>query len=409
MSLSLPAVTDQLARRNVAVLVVAQAVLGAQMPMVFIMGGLAGQMLAENRCFATLPISLVVLGSVFTAPLISQFMQHHGRRFGFALGTLGGGLGALLCAVALYYHTFPLFLLGSFLTGIYMSSQAFYRFAAADTASESFRPKAISYVMAGGLFSAVFGPQLFKASVNAFATPFVGAYVAILLLNFVGVFIFSGLRIPVPEVTAQGHDDGRSRLQLLRTPRILVAIVCAMVAFSLMNLVMTSSPLAVVSSGFKPGMAADIVMSHVLAMFIPSFFTGHLIARFGAGKIIATGLVILSTAGLVALAGVELSNFIVAMMLLGLGWNFGYIGATTMLAASHTSQERGRLQGMNDMLVFGMVTVASLSSGGLMNCSGSSPVAGWHAVNYAMVPFLLLAGGALVWLVRSERRARRVM
>ena len=130
--------------------------------MIFIMGGLAGQMLASNKCFAALPISLIVLGSVFTAPVISQIMQRHGRRLGFSLGTLGGGLGALLCAVALYYRSFSLFLLGSLLTGVYMSAQAFYRFAAADTASEAFRPKAISYVMAGGLFSAVFGPQLFK-------------------------------------------------------------------------------------------------------------------------------------------------------------------------------------------------------------------------------------------------------
>ncbi len=390
-------------RRNVMVLVVAQAVLGAQLPMIFIMGGLAGQMLASNKCFATLPISLVVLGSVFTAPVISQIMQRHGRRFGFSLGALGGGLGALLCAVALYYRSFSLFLLGSLLTGVYMSAQAFYRFAAADTASEAFRPKAISYVMAGGLFSAVFGPQLFKASVDIFATPFVGAYVAAIILNLLGVFIFLGLKIPVPEVAQLGNNSGRSRPQLLRTPRILVAIVCAMVSYSLMNLVMTSVPLAMVESGFKSSMAADIVMSHVLAMFIPSFFTGHLITRFGSGKVIASGLLILSGAGLVALNGVELDNFFVTLVLLGVGWNFSFIGATAMLTAAHTPQEQGRLQGMNDMLVFGMVTLASLSSGGLMNCSGSSPVAGWQAVNYAMVPFLVLAGVALLWLSRSER------
>jgi len=408
MSPTTAAVSDRFAVRNVAVLVFAQAVLGAQMPMVFIMGGLAGQQLATNKCFATLPISLVVLGSMFTAPVISQIMQHRGRSFGFALGAVGGGLGALLCVIALCYRSFPLFLFGSLLTGVYMSAQAFYRFAAADTASEEFRPKAISYVMAGGLLSAVFGPQLFKASVNAFAIPFIGAYVVVIVLNLLGVFIFLGLKIPVPGVTQSGDNSGRSRLQLLRTPRILVAMICAMVSFSLMNLVMTSTPLAVVGCGFKPAIAADIVMSHVLAMFIPSFFTGHLIVRFGAEKIIAIGLVILGGAGLIALSGIELGNFFVALILLGLGWNFGYIGATALLTAAHTSQERGRLQGMNDMMVFAMVTLASLSSGGLMNCSGSSPAAGWQAVNYAMVPFLVLAGAALVWLARSERQATSV-
>jgi len=404
---SLPTVSEQLAHRNVAVLVVAQAVLGAQLPMLFIMGGLAGQVLASNKCFATLPISLIVLGSMLAAPMLSQVMQRRGRRFGFTLGSFGGGLGALLCAIALYYHIFTLFLAGSLLTGLYMSAQGFYRFAAADTASDGFRPRAISYVMAGGLFSAILGPQLFKASSDIFTTPYIGPYVAVIVLNLVGVFIFLGLKIPKPEVVLPGTGRGRSRRQLLRTPRILVAIICAMVTYSLMNLVMTSTPLAVVGSGFTPGMAADMVMSHVLAMSIPSFFTGFLITRFGSAKVIAAGLIILGGAGLVALSGIELGNFLLAMILLGLGWNFGFIGATAMLAAAHTTQERGRLQGMNDMLVFGMVTLASLSSGGLMNCSGSSPIAGWQAVNYAMILFLTLAGMAMAWLLLSTKRKHR--
>jgi MFS family permease len=166
---------------------------------------------------------------------------------------------------------------------------------------------------------------------------------------------------------------------------------------------MTSTPLAVVGCGFTKDNAADIVSGHVLAMFIPSFFTGHLIARFGAEKIVALGLAILAASGGVALAGVELSNFFVALILLGIGWNFGFIGATAMLASQHSPEERGRAQGLNDMVVFGFVTLASLASGGLMNCSGGSPVEGWAAVNYAMVPFLVLAGGALIWLTFNRR------
>ncbi len=171
-----------------------------------------------------------------------------------------------------------------------------------------------------------------------------------------------------------------------------------MVCYALMKLVMTSTPLAVVGCGFTKGDAADVVTAHVLAMFAPSFVTGHLIARFGARTIVAIGLAILAAAGLVALQGVTLENFFLALVLLGIGWNFGFIGATAMLAEAHTPEEAGRVQGMNDAIVFGCVTLASLASGGLMNCTGGDPVAGWSAVNLAMVPLLTLAGGALIWL-----------
>ena len=178
-----------------------------------------------------------------------------------------------------------------------------------------------------------------------------------------------------------------------------------MVAYALMNLVMTSTPLAVVGCGFEQDMAGNIVMAHVIAMFLPSFFTGHLIARFGTRAIVATGLAILAGAGVVALQGVELANFFIALMLLGLGWNFGFIGATTMLASAHSPEERGRIQGLNDMIVFGCVTVASLASGGLMNCSGGDAVEGWSAVNLAMIPFLALAGASLIWLMLRPKEA----
>ncbi|MFO7921339.1 MAG: MFS transporter, partial [Nioella sp.] len=198
---------------------------------------------------------------------------------------------------------------------------------------------------------------------------------------------------------------GRSRAALLRDPRIVVAIICAMVSYALMNLVMTSTPLAVVGCGFEQDTAADIVSAHVLAMFVPSFFTGHLIARFGSTNIVALGLFILAGAGGVALMGVDVEHFYIALILLGVGWNFGFIGATAMLQAAHAPEERGRVQGLNDMLVFGCVTVASLASGGLMNCSGGSVTAGWTAVNLAMIPFLALAGGALIWLALQPKDA----
>lgn len=390
---------DTIARRNVTVLVLAQALLGAQMPMIFTIGGLAGQSLASNACFATLPISLIVVGSMLSATPMSAIMQRWGRRTGFWLGTAGGAMGGLIGAIALYHASFALFLVGSLFTGIYMSAQGFYRFAAADTASDTFRPKAISYVMAGGLISAILGPQLVKATSDAFVIPFLGTYLAVIGVNALGSLLFLAIRIPKPAAPKPGDARGRSRWELITTPRIAVAVICAMVSYAMMNLVMTSTPLAVVGCGFSRNNAADIVTAHVLAMFAPSFFTGHLIARFGVERIMATGLVILAGAGVVALAGVQLEHFFVALILLGLGWNFGFIGATTMLAGSHSPAERGRMQGMNDLIVFGGVTLASLASGGLMNCSGGTAVEGWNAVNLAMAPALALAGGALLWLV----------
>ncbi len=395
---------DSVAKKNVAILVLAQAFLGAQMPMIFTIGGLAGQSLASNPCFATLPISLIVAGSMMAATPISAIMQRWGRRAGFFTGALFGALGGVVGAYGLYLGSFPVFLLGSLLTGVYMSAHGFYRFAAADTASEEFRPKAISYVMAGGLLSAIIGPQLVKATSQAFVVPFMGTYMAVIAVNILGAGLFLFLNIPKPPVPSQDAPKGRSRVELLKTPVIAVSVICAMVSYALMNLVMTSTPLAVVGCGFTEGNAADVVTAHVLAMYVPSFFTGHLIARFGVHKIVAAGLIILAGAGAVALNGVDLENFFVALVLLGIGWNFGFIGATTMLAGAHEPHERGRMQGLNDLLVFGGVTMASLASGGLMNCSGGSPVDGWSAVNMAMAPFLVLAGGALLWLALRPKQ-----
>lgn len=396
---------DSRAKRNVFILVMAQAILGAQMPMIFTIGGLAGQSLASNPCFATLPISLIVLGSMLAATPVSAIMQKYGRRAGFWLGAGCGAIGGAVGAYGLYLASFPIFLLGSFITGVYMSAQGFYRFAAADTASDAFRPKAISYVMAGGLASAIIGPQLVKVTSQAMVIPFLGTYLAVIAVNVLGSALFFFLDIPRPKPPAATDDRGRSRRELLATPIIAVSVICAMVSYALMNLVMTSTPLAVVGCGFEQNIAADVVSAHVLAMYVPSFFTGHLIARFGVRTIVALGLVILAAAGVVALQGVQLENFFIALVLLGVGWNFGFIGATTMLAASHGPHERGRMQGMNDLIVFGGVTVASLSSGGLMNCSGGDAMVGWASVNLAMAPFLMLAGGALIWLALRPKEA----
>lgn len=399
-----PAHDDSRAKRNVAVLVAAQAILGAQMPLIFTVGGLAGLMIAPSPALATIPISLIVFGSMTTAPWLSALMQRYGRRLGFVVGAMGGAAGAGVSAWGLWIDSFALFLIGSYLTGIYMSAQGFYRFAATDTASEAFRPKAISYVMAGGLLSALVGPQLVKLSVDATVIPFVGSYAFVVVINLVGAWLFAFLDVPKPAAPKPGDAKGRSRMELLRDPKIAVAVICGMVSNALMNLMMTSTPLAVVGCGFTTGNAADIVSAHVIAMYAPSFFTGHLIARFGAMRIVALGLALLAAAGVVALSGVELTQFFISLILLGVGWNFGFIGATAMLTQAHAPEERGRVQGMNDFLVFGCVTFASLSSG-LMMSFGDDVQTGWTAVNLAMLPFLILAGAALIWLALRPKDA----
>ena len=393
---------NQLAKRNVAVLICAQAILGSQMPMIFTVGGLAGQSLASNACFATLPISMIVLGSMLTASPLSNLMQKFGRKFGFFIGAIGGLTGGIIGAVGLATGSFAIFLMGSFLTGIYMSAQGFYRFAATDTATKSFRPKAISYVMAGGLASAIIGPQIVKVTAEAMVIPFLGTYIAVVILNFLGSFLFLLLKIPKLAKKNIYDPNKRSNKQLVSTPRIAVAMICAMVSYAMMNLVMTSTPLAVVGCGYSPSDAANVVSAHVIAMFLPSFFTGHLITRYGEELIIGIGLFFLALAGIVALSGVNLENFFLALVFIGLGWNFGFIGATTMLTNSHSEAERGRIQGMNDLFVFGGVTVASFSSGGLMNCTGGNHLTGWTSVNLAIFPMLLIAAATLVWLMKNK-------
>jgi MFS family permease len=389
---------DLRARRAVAILVWAQSVLGAQMPVHFILGGLTGALLAEDRSLATLPISMTVMGSMLAAPALSALMGRFGRRPGFVLGALAAAGGAALAAWAIVERDFALFCAASIVLGVYMAAQALYRFAAADVASPAFRPKAISWVMAGGLVSAVLGPEIvvrFKDLLEP--VPYAGGYLAMVALNLVGVVPMLFLDLPRPPRRPRGERAGRPWGQILADRRVPVAMLCAMISYSLMNLVMTSTPLAMVACGFVTDDAAQVVRVHVIAMYAPSFVTGTLIARFGAPRVIALGLTLLAACGAVAIAGITLPHFWLALGLLGLGWNFGFIGATALLASAHRPEERARVQGMNDFLVFGLVTVGSFSSGALMAALG------WAAVNLSMLPPLALAAAALGWLALGRR------
>lgn len=387
-------------KRNVAVLFFAQAVLGAQMPVHIILGGLAGALLADNKALATLPLSVIVLVSMFTAPVASLVMGRYGRRFGFLAGTVAGGIGGALSAYALVVGSFAVLVLGAAFSGVFQSFSGFFRFAAADTASEEFKPKAISWVMAGGLISALIGPEIVRFAGDYFApTPFAGAYAAVVGVNVLGAAGLALLRIPIPPRRTAGAAAGRPLGVIFRAPKVVVAVLCAMISFAVMNLVMTSTPLAMVAHGFSSGDAADVVRWHVFAMFAPSFFTGVLIARFGVERVIAAGLMLLGVCAAIALSGVEIHRFYLALILLGVGWNFSFVGATSLLATAHSVEERAKVQGFNDFLVFGLVSVASFSSGALLNSSG------WSAVQIAALPGIVVGLLALAWIgIRSRYR-----
>ena len=388
-------------KRNLAVLIFAQAVLGVQMPINIILGGLAGAYLADNPAFATLPISIIVLTSMFMAPVASLFMGRYGRRAGFLLGAFAGGAGGAIAVWALAIGSFGLLLLASVGTGTYLSFQGFFRFAAAETVAPERQPKAIAWVLAGGLVNALVGPEIVRLAGDALAPiPYAGAYAAIIGISLLGAAGIAFLRIPRPSSELR-RDSGRPLAVIFRDPTVIAAVLCAMVSYAVMNLVMTSTPLAMVAHGFQEGHAADVVRWHVFAMFAPSFFTGHVIARFGHVRVIGFGLALLAACSAVALTGTEIHNFYLALIALGFGWNFGFIGSTSLLATAHSAAERAKVQGLNDFLVFGLVAAASFASGALLNAYG------WSSVQLAGIPSLLLAAAALAWLRLVAAKPRR--
>ncbi|HEX6993670.1 MAG TPA: MFS transporter [Gammaproteobacteria bacterium] len=396
---ALVSLSDRRAKRNVAVLVFANAVPGSQLAVNIIVAGLAGALLADNKALATLPVSMVVLASMFTAPAASIFMGRFGRRSGFLVGTLAGGIGAALCARALHAGSFEMLVAGAVAIGVYQAFHGFYRFAAADTASDAFKPKAISWVFAGGLLSALIGPEIVRlTSAAPAATAYANAYLASIGLNVVGALGLLFLDIPRPAAAAGGRASGRPLSVIARQPVFVVAALCGMVGFSAMSLVMTSTPLAMVGHGFTSGHAADVVRWHILAMFAPAFFTGNVIARFGQLPVIAVGLGLIGVCGAIALLGVDLHHFYAALIALGIGWNFSFIGATSLLGSAHTPAEQAKVQGLNDFLVFALVAVGSFGSGALLDAFG------WRAVQYAMAPALAAAGASVIWLALASRR-----
>ncbi len=401
-------------RRNILALATAQAVLGSQMPMYIILGGLVGQSLAGNVCYATLPISLLIVGSMVSSPILSNLMQSTTRRLGLLVGNLAGLIGSMTSFLGIFLNSFELFLLGSFVSGAYMASQAFYRFTATDDCEDRFKARAISTVLSGGLIAAILGPSMVKISLNLNnSVPFLYSYLAIVILNCIGPFILSFVK-PIPSSKSTGKDMkdnnelyetnlNRPILTIFKSPVIFVSIICSMIAYGVMNLIMTSSPIAIVGCGFGPNQAANVVSAHALAMFAPSFITGKFIEKYGEKSIISTGMILFLLAVLIAKQGIDIWNFYISLILVGIGWNFGFIGSTSLLTKNHCPSEKGKVQGVNDFFVFGFVALSSVTSGWLMNCSANSSQLGWEVVNLTAAPLVIFALISLICLRIANR------
>lgn len=386
------ATDDRLARRNALVLAAAQALAGGNNTVIVSTTAIIGAMLAPDKGLATLPITGMVMGMWLGTLPIGALARRFGRRTALQVGSFFGILSGFISYAAVMQGNFWVLLIGTFCGGLYAAAHQSYRFAAADTASEKFRAKAVSWVMAGGIFAAVIGPQLviFTKDLMAphlFAASYIGQSICALLAAIVLQFV----RIPRLAPKA-GAAPSRPLPEIARNPRFVVAAACGIASYGLMNVVMTSAPLAMVGCGHSVTDATLGIQWHVLAMYGPSFFTGSLINRFGVERITGIGLALIALTGVIGLSGTSVPHFWAALIALGIGWNFGFIGATTMVTQCHRPDERNKVQAFNDFLVFGSMAVSSFSSGQMLEAFG------WDSLNIVVFPFVFLAGGLLLWL-----------
>ena len=383
--------------RNVLVLSGCQATLQTGGVTLIAVTGLAGFALAPDKVFATAPLTCYVLGSAMTTIPASMLMKAIGRRAGFQTGTGIGVVGAALCALAIYLANFWLLCFGMMVMGSYTAFGKYYRFAAADVADAGFRARAISLTLAGGIVGGFVAPEMAKRTKDMFADHmFLGSY-----LSLMGVCVIAALlltQLEIPQLTdKERKEGGRPIREIMRQPVFIVAALAGALSYGIMNLFMTSTPLAMRAHDHHFNSAAFVLEWHVVGMYGPSFFTGSLIHRFGVLKVILAGIALLFGSVLCALAGTGVVNFWLALFVLGVGWNFMYVGGSALLTECHTPAERAKTQAANDLMVFITMAISSMSSGMLLNVSG------WHAVNYGTIPFLLLALGVTLWLIRLRR------
>lgn len=381
-------------RRNVWLLFLCQALMGASMIGQVAMGALIGHSLAEDKSLATLPMALQMLATMAASIPAGLVFARFGRKAGFVMGALAALAGSLTFALGVWRGDFLTYCLGAIPAGLGFGISQHYRFAAAEVASAEYRPRAIALVMAGGILSAVIGPELVKHSQDLILPwLFLGTYLLLALLPPVCLLLLAIVDLPPAPPRPKVATPVR---EILRRPAFVTAALAGMVAYGTMNLVMTSTPLEMMLCGFSVGASASVIQAHAVAMFAPGFVTGRLVGRFGAGRVIAAGAALTAGCVLIAVTGRSLLHFTAALVLLGVGWNFMFVGATTLLSAAHSAAERVRAQAANDVLVFGTVAVTAFASGAV------HARAGWEALNLALLPALLLALLALAW-----GRARR--
>ncbi|KPQ10944.1 MAG: Arabinose efflux permease [Saliniramus fredricksonii] len=396
---------DALAKRNAWVLAGAQALGGANPAIVISIGGLVGLMLAPRESLATLPVSLLNLGLAAGIIPAAMVMRRFGRRNGYIFGGLHGVVGGSIAALAIVWGDFVMFCIGTLIAGFYGSYVQSYRFAATDAATSAFRARAISYVLAGGLAAGILGPQvvIFTRDMVPGAT-FAGSFMAQALLALIAIVVISFLRTPPVPVTTPAPGDaptasGRPLVTIMLQPRFIIAVTAGVVSYGLMAFLMTAAPLAMVECGLPLETAALGISWHILAMFAPSFFTGKLIDRYGKEMITAIGLVMIAVSAVIGLSGLTVAHFWTALILLGVGWNFGFIGATALVTDTYRPEERTKAQAANDFIVFGSVAVASFSSGQLLDAGG------WEIVNWLSFPPLAVALVLVVAQARMRRHA----
>ena len=385
-------------RREVGLLAAAQALLLTNGVTLVATNGLAGLALASDRRLATLSLTAYVIGAALTTLPASFFMKRRGRRACFMLGAALGIAGALLSALAVWNASFWLLCLGTLLAGGYNAFGQQYRFAAADAAPVAFKARAISWVMAGGIVGGVLGPETGKLSRELLQPMFLGTYLSLAAFAAVALLIASRLALPTPAVAEQ-RLPGRPLGKIARQPAFVVAVLAAASGYGIMNLLMTSTPLAMDICGHPFADTAFVLEWHVFGMFAPSFFTGGLIRRFGVLEVLLAGTVLLAACIGIALAGVDVLHFWLALTLLGVGWNFLYIGGTTLLTETYRPEEKAKAQGSNDFTVFAIQGVTSFASGALVT------TAGWQTLNAAALPVVAFTAAVIVWLLLARRRA----
>jgi MFS family permease len=355
------------------------------------LNGLAGHALASDKSLSTLPVTAQVLGASLTTVPASLWMQRLGRRAGFSLGAALGILGALMCSLALHVQAFWLLSAGNVVFGVYNAFAQYYRFAAADVARPEWKSRAISLVLAGGIVGGVIGPESSKLTKELLPVPFLGSYLSLLLFALLALVLVQRMQIEAPP-QAERSGEGRPLLEIMRQPTFVAAALGAAVGYAVMSLLMTATPLAMDMCHHAYADAALVIEWHVIAMFAPSFVTGSLIQRFGVLQVMLAGCALMFGCVAIALSGVELMHFWLALVLLGVGWNFLYVGGTTLLTEVYTPAEQAKTQGVNDFLIFGAMGVSSLGSGVLVTRHG------WSSLNYASLPFLVLASLVLLLL-----------